>query len=417
MATRWERAPAGSLDADLGFLSLVARKVETIRDDLGTVGPVLAQEVERKMLGLPADIDRRPPADRSRAARTLNRLERNLREEIARLRAQLDASVDELGLTPEAVERVVQTALELARQPALRADTIVRDGHSPTTVRVFQVPPLTRSWALAAADVIDPITGEQRPITFDHAVAAEADDVVLAHLGHRLVAQSLRLLRAEVWSSGADVRLGRVCARVATVDEPVVVAHARLVITGADGHRLHEEVIQAGGRISRGRFARYAVGQLRDACAAATPDDAGSAVKAELVELWDTIAAPLFDAVEARGRERADSLQRVLADRAASDVDAIAAVLTDLRATIQAQLDELEGEQQLTLGFDLDERDQFHRDVEALRRRLDDIPDEITREQEAIGRRYANPVPRLFPAAVTFLLPPAVARGSLGAQL
>jgi hypothetical protein len=57
----WERAPAGKMDADLGFLSLVARKVETIRDDLGTVGPVLAQEVERKMLGLPADIDRRPP--------------------------------------------------------------------------------------------------------------------------------------------------------------------------------------------------------------------------------------------------------------------------------------------------------------------------------------------------------------------
>ena len=32
--------------------------------------------------------------------------------------------------------------------------------------------------------------------------------MVLAHLGHSLVAQSLRLLRAEVWSSGADVRWG-----------------------------------------------------------------------------------------------------------------------------------------------------------------------------------------------------------------
>ena len=78
-------------------------------------------------------------------------------------------------------------------------------------------------------------------------------------------------------------------------------AHARLVITGAGGHRLHEEVIQAGGRISRGRFARYAVGQLREARAVATPDDAGPAVKAELVELWDTMGGPLFDAVEARG--------------------------------------------------------------------------------------------------------------------
>jgi superfamily II DNA or RNA helicase len=412
----WESKPAGSLEADLGFLSLVARKVDTIRDDLGTVGPVLAQEVERKMLGLPADVNRRPADDRSRAARTLNRLERNLREEVARLRQQLDSSVEELGLTPAAVERVVQTALELARQPALKPMTLVRDADDRFAARVFEVPPLTRSWALAAADVIDPLTGEHLPVTFDHAVASGSDDVVLAHLGHRLVAQSLRLLRAEIWSSGSDVRLGRVCARTAAVDEPVVIAHARLVITGGDGHRLHEEVIQAGGRISRGRFARYNVGQVRDALAAATADDAGATVKGELVDLWDTVAVPLYEAVEARGRERADSLARTLADRASGDIESIAAVLRDLRVTIESQLDELEGDRevQLTLDFDADEREQFRRDVDALRRRLDDIPSEIEREQEAIRRRCADPVLRLFPAAVTFLLPPAIAHGSLG---
>jgi superfamily II DNA or RNA helicase len=414
----WKTKPAGSLEADLGFLSLVAHKVETIRDDLGTVGPVLAEEVERKMLGLRADIDRLPPEDRSRAARALNRIERNLRDEVARLRDQLDTSVEELGITPDAIERVVQTALELARQPALKPATLVRDADPHFGARVFQVPALTRSWALAAADTIDPLTGDQLPVTFDHAVAAGADDVLLAHLGHRLVAQSLRLLRAEIWSSGSAVRLGRVCARVAAVEEPVVIAHARLVVTGGDGHRLHEEVIPAGGRISRGRFARHNVGQIRDALAAATADDAGAAVKAELVDLWDSIAGPLYDAVEARGRERADSLQRTLADRAASDTEAIAAVLTDLRATIETQLDELEGDRevQLTLDFDGDEREQFRRDVDALRRRLDDIPGEIEREQDAIRRRYADPVPRLFPAAVTFLLPSAIAHGSLGAS-
>jgi Helicase conserved C-terminal domain len=413
----WETKPAGSLEADLGFLSLVARKVDTIRDDLGSVGPVLAQEVERKMLGLSASVDRLPADDRSKAARALNRIERNLRDEVARLREQLDASVDELGITPDAVERVVQTALELACQPALRPATLMRDADPDFAARVFEVPALTRSWALAAADVVDPLTGEQLPVTFDHAVAAGADDVVLAHLGHRLVAQALRLLRSEIWSSGSDIRLGRICARTADIDEPVVIAHARLVVTGGDGHRLHEEVIQAGGRISRGRFARYNVGQVRDALAADTTHDAGATVKGELVDLWDNIAGPLYDAVEARGRERADSLARTLTDRARGDVEAIAAVLTDLRATIEAQLDDLEGDRQvqLTLNFDLDEREQFRRDVDALRRRLDDIPGEIEREQDAIRRRYADPIPRLFPAAVTFLLPPAVARGSLGA--
>lgn len=411
----WEQAPAESLEADLGFLSRVAHKIETIRDDLGTVGPVLAQEVERKMLGLPADVERRPAENRSSAARALNRIERNLREEVARLHEQLDASVEELGLRPEAVERVVQTALELARQPALKPATLIRESDPEFAAPVFEVPALTRSWALAAADVVDPLTGDRLPVTFDHAVAAGADDVVLAHLGHRLVAQSLRLLRAEIWSSGSGVRLSRVCARVADVDEPVVIAHARLVVTGGGGHRLHEEVIQAGGRISRGRFARYNVGQIRDALVAATSDDAGDAVKAELVELWDTVAGPLYDAVEARGRERADSLARTLADRADDDSTAITSVLTDLRTTIEAQLSELEGDRavQLSFEFDVDERAQFHRDIEALRRRLDDIPAEIEREQDAIRRRYANPVSRLFPAAVTFLLPRALAFSSL----
>lgn len=124
------------------------------------------------MLGLLADVDRRPADDRSKAARALNRLERNLREEVARLRQQLDSSVEELGLTPDAVERVVQTALELARQPALKPMTLVRQADDDLAARVFEVPALTRSWALAAADVVDPLTGEQLPVTFDHAVAA-----------------------------------------------------------------------------------------------------------------------------------------------------------------------------------------------------------------------------------------------------
>ena len=42
---------ASDLDADLEFLMRVAQKVETIREDLGNVGPVLADDVEAAMLG------------------------------------------------------------------------------------------------------------------------------------------------------------------------------------------------------------------------------------------------------------------------------------------------------------------------------------------------------------------------------
>ena len=42
---------------------------------------------------------------------------------------------------------------------------------------------------------------------------------------------------------------------------------------------------------------------------------------------------------------------------------------------------------------------------QALRVRLDAIPGEIAAEQAAIERRYADPTHRLFPAAVTLLVP------------
>ena len=51
------------------------------------------------------------------------------------------------------------------------------------------------------------------------------------------------------------------------------------------------------------------------------------------------------------------------------------------------------------------ERDQYNRNITALQLRLKQIPEEMEREIEAVNQRYANPQPRLFPVAVTFLVP------------
>ena len=45
-----------------------------------------------------------------------------------------------------------------------------------------------------------PTPASSPPIAFDHEAADGRDDVVLAHLNHRLVQMCLRLLRAEVWA-------------------------------------------------------------------------------------------------------------------------------------------------------------------------------------------------------------------------
>ena len=403
---QWQGVAAGTLEADLAFLSLIARKVDTIRNDLGAAGPVLAEQVEAAMLGRRADPAGVVPVDKGKAARALNRLERDLRERISELRAQLDLSIEELRLSPASVERVVSVGLDLANQPPLKPSVLERSGGA---VAVFEVPQLTRSWASATRDLYDPIADVVRPITFDNAVAADADDVVLAHLNHRLVAQAMRTLRAEIWSSGAEVRMGRVSARIGgrELTDLGVIAHARLVLVGGDGRRLHEEVITAGGRVRKGSYARWNIGETDQAGRAAGYARADARAEAEIISLWPKVAESVYAALEARAADRVESLRKRLADREVADAATITAVLTDLRDTIGAELSRITGEErgQLTLDLNPEERSQFERDAEALQRRLDEIPDEIEREVAAVGARYAAPTPRLFPAAVEFLYP------------
>ena len=179
----------------------------------------------------------------------------------------------ELRLSPENVEQVVKVGLKLAGQPALIPTTVERKGEDGEsgTIPAFRLPALSGSWALCTEGLAHPHTQEIRPIVFDHNLSQGHDDVVLAHLNHRLVMMCLRLLRAEVWSTEGKKRLNRITARLVpdtVLRDPAMIAHARLVVIGGDSHRLHEEIITAGGLLREGRFSRMNVGQVQEALAA-----------------------------------------------------------------------------------------------------------------------------------------------------
>jgi superfamily II DNA or RNA helicase len=399
----WEQDGSG-FAAELGFLSLVAHKVEQIRDDLGSVGSVLADQVGDAMLGRRTRIDDDAiDRARSRAGTKVLQVERKLREGLARCHERLQESIEELGLTPNRVERVVGTALEVANQPALVPTT---------TPGEFRLPPLSGSWQRTSEGMVDRLSGEVLPFTFDGAAAEGRDDVVYCHLGHRLVAQSLRLLRAEVWGRG---NLARVTARtvrplpgVLEAGDVGVVCHARLVITGADGHRLHEELVVAGGRLRGGRFAR--IDTLRDLDAllqSADDSPADDDALVDIVRWWDDVVDPgLTRALERRSDAVQEAKQRELGERATAEADAVRRVLTDLQRQITADLDALTEERAVQLELFTDpEREQSQRDLDALRRRLEEIPDEIEREVAAVTRRFTDPETHVFPAAVTLLVP------------
>jgi len=403
------RVPPGNLEGDLEFLMRAALKINNIREDLGKVGPVIAEQVEEAMLGKRTRLDTTRAERDAEPARRLLRIERDLRDRIQKLHDQLHETKRELRLSPENVRRTVEIGLGLANQPPLTKVSVT--GNDGKTIEAYRLSPMTGSWSQCHIGLAHPHTGQVRPVVFDHALADGRDDVVLAHLNHRLIQMCLRLLRAEVWASSTRKQLHRVTARFVKdkdLNTVAVIAHGRLVVLGADNRRLHEEVISAGGYLREGRFARMNVSETAAALEAALPTLVPQAVQQRLQKIWPSHKDALSSALETRMRERTKNLGDKLAERAEHEIADIRAVLQELERTIREQLHETR--QMEFTGWSTPERDQFDRNMDSIRVRLDRIPQEIEQESDAIRKRYASPTPRLFPVAVTYLVPEKIAR-------
>jgi hypothetical protein len=413
VGTGWGHA-VDAFEADLEFLARVARKVVTMRDDLGSVNAVLADAVQKQMAGDLVDLDVEA-ADAGPGPDVP--VDTDVPRQVRRLHDQLDATVAELGITPDAVRRVVGTALELARQRPLRPHLSDRDIDD----RLFDVPPLTGSWHRATAGLTEKLETPERaprqlPVTFDPTAAANRDDVVLAHLNHPLVAMSTRLLRAAV--SHSDVELSRVTAVLS--DDPVLedvlaVAFSQFVLVGADGVRLHEEVLHAGGWIpGNGRFRRWEnSGALRTVVSRALAGGVAAPphVRARLAERWPRMRDGVLGAIDWRTNTRERSLERVLAERADDERARVTERLDRFAHTLRQALaaDEGDAEQALFSRVEAaktrDELAQYRRDRRSWSERLEQLPRDRERELAAVARRYADPQPHRFPVAVVFVVP------------
>lgn len=406
----WRDADPGSYAGDLEYLSRVAAKVATERNDLGSVNPVLAHAVEARMLGKPVFVD--PLTVEPKPSVSMLRAERDLREQIHRLRVQLDASIERLHVAPRNVRRVVDTALALAGQPPLTE----LSGPEPGLIAP---PELKAGWERTVTGLADPLDGHPRPITFDQRIADDRDDVVLAHLEHPLVAQATRLLRSAIW--GGRANLHRVAAlrfvppEEAGIDGPLIAVFARLVVVGSDGGRLHEEVMLAAravrpnGPSRRIELDQPRYAQLRVAVESALEPDAcrlaPAAAQRQVIQRWEELEPLLANDMRYRARQLTESLQHTLNRRRDEETRTVNTVFTQLERGLSSALDSPDYVQPTLDDFDEPERRQFERDRQAWQSRLDGVGEEKARELTSIENRYASARELVFPFALAVCVP------------
>jgi SNF2 family DNA or RNA helicase len=391
---------AKDLDDDLEFLMRAAQKVNTIREDLGKVGPVIASQVEEAMLGKISRLDTTAAEEKTRETAQLLRFETDIVKEIRALRETLNETKRRLRLSPETVESVVKLGLRLAGQPSL-----IPVEENP---KLFHVPALSHSWSACTEGLSHPHTGVIRPITFDSNLSSGRDDVVLAHLNHRLVQMCLRLLRAEIWASTDTKKLNRVTTRVVPDDflaTPAIICFGRIVVVGDNKNRLHEEIISSGIKVLDGRIERMNVGDVQATINAMTSEAVPERRHSEILRVWERNKKAVLTSLQNRARERTKGLEKNLQERADEEVSKMTAVLTELQKNIRNVL----LVKDVPLQLNLFEEEQYKQDYDNLRLRLEQIPGEMERETREIRKRFENPTPLLFPLAVMFLIPRSIA--------
>lgn len=380
------------------------RKLDSMRADMGSVNPVIAPQMSGLIEGSLKDLDTRLAEARIARAKNFVRAERELKERVAKLHERLLSTQQDFHLTPAHVLMAVKTGLALAGRPPLEP---VELAGVPSGC-VFRMPALSGSWARCLEGLRHPHTQRIRPVTFDHAVASGRDDVVLVHLNHRLVQMCLRLLRAEIWAQDDVKKLHRVTVRTvpdAHIDGPAVVVVSRLVVTGGNHHRLHEELTVSGGYLRDQSFRREeGVTRVQQWLDEAKPITATPSLFDALRTRFDRQQEAILKTVDARSKERLRFLTNTLQTRKQQEIDDIGTVLGDLEKAIQSELKKEQQPEQLSL-FTEDERTQLRRDIAALEARLARIPEERRMETHAIEARYAKLDDRTFPVAVIFVVP------------
>ncbi|WP_345861107.1 DISARM system SNF2-like helicase DrmD [Shewanella algae] len=394
-------------NGDHEYLLKAAQKVEAIREDLGSVGPVIAQQIEEAMLGKRTVLDTAHVEVIAKKTSRALVAERNIAEKTRRLAGKFDEAKNDFNLSPEHILHAVQTGLRLADKPLL----IPLSGSLLPEGKVFQMPSLPGAWKECEEGLNHPFTGIRRPITFDHDVAKGRDDIVLVHLNHKLVRMCLRLLRESIWDPRSKLhRMALLTAPDSIVGSPVFITLSRLVITGGNHQRLHEEIITSATQLTANGTRRIrTVGETNAILEAVKACEELTQPPESVHSAYQQYQDDLLAHTERRSQERLANLISTLKKREEQEQTNIAQVMDELAKSISAELSEHQPEQ---LSLLAPEQQQLRkRTLSAIEARAKQLPHEKQKEMREIQRRYSNPVSRTFPVAVMVVMPESLLEG------
>ncbi|HFD17064.1 MAG TPA: helicase [Rhodospirillales bacterium] len=410
-------------------LSVLVRKTETIREELGSLSPVLANRISRQLQqgiardridGLVREIDGANVTDPAvvaeefedpRDAIERERRRAKLKERLEQLQRNLERSRNLLRIESSKLCNTLGTSLRRFYGATPLTEAGRERSTDGNTIDLFALPDTDR---LASdrrlAQLIGKLQGEDgaiKPLTFDDPDRL-GEDVEQLHLEHPLVRRLLARFQAQ---DLIEHHLRRACLLSCDGTIPRVVLLGRLTLFASGAARLHEEIVPVVARWSEpgstGRPLRPlrrtaetdVLDELERAFDEARPPAAGILERMAASAAQDV--AELLPHLRERARGLAESVRARLAELGEREATDLARILENMGRRIAARLDMRQQE----LDFDLAERRQIDAERREQRRRLASIERDIEERPARIRQHYEVRAVRLEPVGIVYLWP------------
>lgn len=419
-------------------LEVLVRKTETIKRELGSLSKVIDDDIERRLRqGIrhrdvdalvreleQTDLDairRQSIAEELEQARER---ERDLQEQIERCRNLLERSQRWTNFNPEAFRQALNSALEMIGAPPLQRDT------DESGREVWRLPAHSErlasdpTWNAILDSLRAPRPANQslsdwrreapiRPIVFAD-TGVLSDEVVHLHLEHRIAQRLLARFRAQ----GFTENLARACVLRVNDAVPRVVMLGRLALFGQSAERLHEEIIAVAARWieptqRNGPLAPYgrdgeerALGLLEEALRRERHTEASAVVQQRLAQSAASDVADLAPHLNRRAAEAAEKAIALLRQRGEREAADLHEAIAQQARRVSEQLEQSRAAlQQLTLGFNPEERRQLQLDQRVWAERLAAFERDVISEPQRVREFYEVRAQRVEPVGLVYLWP------------
>ena len=304
-------------DEDLVFLNLLAEKIHTVREELGSAGQILDSAVTEHFFGkkvnakgLLDSVQR--TVDTSTSKQDTQGADHGSKEVLERTRRQLLTMERQMGFTPDRVRRLLERAM--IRQKGRLQPVANRPSHftlhEPRQWEELANSTLSDDKGNRPHLVFDPLTFERRENGI-RTLKAEPDSILL-RLGHPVMRKAMHEVLGRVhdtdthrWTLGA--------AELPPGTEAVVILHAELRAQNDLRENLHHEILALPFQWSGERlepledreWEPYALHPLQR-----LPEDREKAIHHRLIQVWGSLEPKLLKAMAAQETRWQDDLTK-----------------------------------------------------------------------------------------------------------